>query len=119
MTKNSDFNARLARIQALRGESEPQINLKDDTPVALGTARRSRNGVGMISATVGLALMAGVIGWNWDSFVMLLPSERDGIQMSFLETAAYDSMTEEEISAMNSDPDLAGKSTMQKLLLSN
>lgn len=119
MTKDATFDERLARIEALRGQRPPQVDLIDNGPAPLGSARRNRPNLGMISATAGFALIAGMIGWNWDSLAPLLPSEHESVQMTFLETSVYDSMTEDEISRMNSDPDLKDKSVMQKLLLSN
>ena len=119
---SQNFKDRLARLEAKHGAPTPP---PPPTPPA-GTrmlqddANRGRGKGALIGALLFVGLViGGVLGFVWDDIAILFPAEGEGAQVTMLESAVLDRMSAEEIEQMNADPELKGKSTMQKLLLSH
>ncbi|MFL4471622.1 hypothetical protein ACERZ8_17725 [Tateyamaria armeniaca] len=117
MAGNTEFEQRLARIRASEATNAPRSEVPK-TPT-LRPASRPAMRWHLLSAVLGLALMAGAVGYVWDDIAMLFPKSDNGRQVSFLESALHDTMSEDEIERMNSDPDLEGMTRMQKMILSH
>ncbi|WP_299733150.1 hypothetical protein [uncultured Tateyamaria sp.] len=120
MTGNTEFEQRLARIRANQPAqaSRPEAPKRSETPT-LRPAPKPPMRWQLVSSVLGLALMAGLIGYVWDDIAILFPRSEDGRQVSYLESALRDTMSEDEIRRMNNDPDLEGMTQMQKMILSH
>jgi len=117
MTKNTEFEARLARIQSRTKPTQPP----GDATLApnLRPAPRATLPMPVISTALGLSLMAGLVAYAWNDIAMLFPAQKDGRTVSYLESALSDRMSAADIERMNADPALEGMTEMQKMILSH
>lgn len=123
----NDFQARLAKI----------ADKQSDQPLAVQDALRSRStsrplsrpladrpsgspAVQFLLPLLGLVFLAGLVVWAWPELETMFVAGDDPLrQGSYLERSLLERMSDEEISRMNSDPAMVGKSQMERLILSN
>lgn len=87
MTNATDIDARTARIAALRGQRPPLTDLIQTGSSNSGSAYKHAPRTRLIGATLGLALLVGAIGWNWQTLAAHLPTENSGVHMTLLEVS--------------------------------
>lgn len=116
MTKNSEFEQRLARINAKRPAAQ-----QSEMPAAptLYPAPKATLPLPILGTALGLVLMAGVVGYAWDDIAIMFPKPEEGRKVTYLESSLRDSMSAEEIKRMNNNPEFEGMTQMQKMILSH
>lgn len=113
--KKTSFEDRLARIRSKN--PHPCARKEPEAPRPVRPSRGPSMRMQLLSTGIGLALMAGVVGYIWDDMPVLFPESEDGRKASHLEAALRDSMTEEELKEMNEGSRLDGMTQMQKMIM--
>lgn len=120
-----DFKDRLARLEAKHEAQQLQPSTKAaqlSAPAAESGGHGARPGAYVPWAAIKIVIGIAALGWGVhmtsEKLMVLLPAGGFA-DATVLENAVLRHMTPEEIERMHSDPNLAGKSQLERLLQSH
>jgi len=115
---SQDFKDRIARITA-RDAPKDRPHIAEDVPPPKNDKRLRLVIWNRATAGLGIVMLVLAASWLWETAFSFSDASEDTARMTVLERTLYDRMSDDQIARMQSDPDLKGKTIMQKMLLSH